>query len=80
MGIASASPPGSDGKRVGETAFGGAAADIGKADPAPAMVNRRIAAVPAAATIARGNRGTSGPAARSRAEKSCPLRAGVVDG
>jgi hypothetical protein len=36
MGIASASLPGSDGQRVGETAFGGAAADIGKADPCTA--------------------------------------------
>ena len=69
MGIASVSLPGPDGEPVGETVFGGAAADIGKAEPPPARVDRRLAAVAAAATLVQDNRGASGPVAWSKAAK-----------
>jgi hypothetical protein len=80
MGIASVSPPGTDGKPAGKMVFGDAAADIGKAGSLPVGVDRRIAAVAAATTIVQDNRGTSRPVARSKTETASLHQARAIGG
>jgi hypothetical protein len=61
--------PRADRKRVGEAVSGNVAVDIGEGGRMPAVANRRIATIRAAATIVQDGRDTSTPAARSRADE-----------
>ena len=62
--------PIADRKRVDEAVSGNVAAGIGEGGRVPAVANRRIATIRAAATTVQDGRDTSTPAARSRAEKA----------